>query len=490
MNKGIIPIVVLVFGVIVALWFGFLTGQGDIRSVNVGIVMMIGIPIVLALGVRSWYILPFGMISSSLPALPFLGGRSFSMSELAVLFAASSMAAVVATGKMRLQLYHRFWIPLLIFFAWVVAVALANGVGLAVLGNSAMGGRRYISVFLAIVGMVLMSQITMNEAYARKTLIIILCAAALETLYQTLATYIGRSGPAYYEFYSWHQGLAIFGLAGVTVMFSKYSPRDLLGRPMMIVIYILLLGLVVLSAKRFSFAACLAIPFISAFWNRQLGFALFGAAFAVVALGLIIMIQNTTGGLPKGMQRVFHFLPADWDSQVDDSTNDIFRETLNRLAFEKIRKRPIIGEGVMMTVEDVYIMESPDYIRSIMQEGDDPLAFPHAAGKNWHSTWIGTAAILGIPGALLWIVVQFGIIAISWRMKKFLRLGSWNRALASFCFVSMSVAIMRSMTSGDLTPLTMHAALLLGLLCAIEKGIKEEQSEPLSADYPVNAQTA
>ncbi len=490
MSKGIIPIIVITVGLIVAVWFGFLTGLGDYKSVNFGIVMLLGIPAVMAMGVRSWYILPFGMLTASLPALPFLAGRAIRLSELSILFAAFSMLAVVAFGKLRVQVFHRYWVPLVFFFAWVIVVALANGVGLAVLGSSAMGGRRYLSVFLALIGMALLTQITMKEEYARKVLILILAAAAVESAYLVITTYIGMSGPATYEFYSWHQGFGIFALAGTAILFSRYSPREFISRPVLLLVYGFLLLVVIISAKRFAFAGCLAIPFISAFWNRQYGLTLLGGALAAIFLGGAIFFQNTTGALPRGMQRVLHFLPADWDHEVDNATSDIFRETLNRLAFEKIRQKPFIGEGVTLTVEDIYIMENPGYIRSIMKEGDDPLAYPHAAGKNWHSTWVGTAAILGIPGAVLWIFVQLGVVAVAWKLRKRVDLRSWMGALVTFCFISMVLAILRSVTSGDLTPMTMHAGLLVGLLCALDKGLPhgkpaEAPSPSLATPQPV-----
>jgi O-antigen ligase len=157
---------------------------------------------------------------------------------------------------------------------------------------------------------------------------------------------------------------------------------------------------------------------------------------------------------------------------VEQTTVNSFRETLNRLAVEEIKNRPWVGRGVTLTIDDYQLMHNPYYVQKMMVEGDDPEAYPHAASKNWHSTWLGMSATFGIPAGVLWVVLQMQIVAMCFGMRRRLAFGTWTSALLSFCFFIIVIAVLRSWTTGAAVELVKQSALLIGLLCGLKRGME------------------
>jgi len=473
MNSKIITIAALFVGLLIAMSLAVQVGQGEFKTVYIVTLLIVSIPVVLILGLRSWYALPFAMLAS-LPAIPLFAGRSLQLSEFVIALILAMVFAGTLNGKIKLQMNIRMWLPLVIFVIWMIVVAIANGGGLAILGASQIGGRRYITVIAALIGMVVISQINIQEKEARRVVWIIFIALALTGAYNCVTAYIGISNMAAgvytNDFYSWHQGLSLVAMGGVLALFARVSPKRVILKPQYALIYILLLSLAAFSGKRMGFAPCCIIPIVACFWHRQGALAVVAAMGGSLLLIGVVIIQNTTGAVPKGLQRTLQFLPADWHWEVERSAVYSFRETLNRLALERIRENPILGEGIVMNFKDHMIMEDHSYVAQIMDPDDDPQAYPHAAAKNWHSTWIGLAAILGIPGSLIWIVVQISTLFRSWRVGHKLPPGSWASSLAAMVFLGMFLAVLRSWSSGDMAQIALEGGLFIGLLCALQNG--------------------
>ncbi len=477
MDKKFIGIIILVAGLIVAVLLAIQLGMGNFKTVYITSVLLFSIPTLLLLGLRSWYALPFAMLAE-LPAFPLVAGRSVSLAELSVTMFSGLMVLAFLQGRRRFRMKWKDWWPMLIYGGWVLIIAAMNGGGFAILGSAAMGGRRYLTVIIALVGMFMLSQVTIRELEAKRVCWLIFVAMALSGVYHSFSIFLGSSGvDGAYAFYSWQQGLSFISLGGVFLLFSRYSPSKIIGSPLKLVVYLFLLAIVVYSGKRMAFAGCCAIPLAACVWHRQGKYAFVTTILGGCSLIGIVLVQNYGAEVPKSMQRVLAFIPADWSYDVKQSTDNIFRETLNRWAFRAVEERPILGKGVSMTTEDYRLMLDVDYVRKISGPDDDPQAFPHIAGKNWHSTWLGLAASFGIPAALAWISVQIFVLRRSWKIGHYRGLGIWCRTLVGMLFFFMIYGIMRSLSSGDVAILAMHGGLYLGLLSAVRNGVELEMSE-------------
>jgi len=477
MNSKIITAIALFIGLLIAIVLAIQVGQGEFKTVYVTMLLIFSVPIVLLLGLRSWYILPFAMLAE-LPAIPLIGDKAVSLSEFGIALFSGLMVLAVIQGKELFRVKLGDWWPMLLYGAWVLMIAMINGGGFAILGSASMGGRRHLTVFIALIGMLMLSQIKIREKEAKRVCWLIVASIALSGLYMAVSTMIGRfNTQVAHEFYSWQQGLSSVGLGGVLLLFAKHSPSRVMRSPLYAILYMTLLAVVIYSGKRMTFGACCVIPIIACFWHRQAIIALVVTLAGALIITSAVWIQNEVTPIPKSMQRVLAFIPADWDWDVKDSTINTFRETLNRWAVIYIEENPVLGKGVSLTGNDFALMSDPQYISQIKLPDDDILAFPHIAGKNWHSTWLGLAASFGIPLAVFWVFVQLFVLRGTWKLGHKTRLTDWRSVLMGILFFLMCVGVIRAMTSGDVAVLAMAGGLTLGLMSAVKNGLREEWRE-------------
>ena len=470
-------------------------GQGEFKTVYITTVLLFSIPIMLLMGLRSWYTLPFAMLAE-LPALPLFGGRALSLSEMSVSMFSGLMVLAVIQGRSKFQVKWRDWWPMLIYGGWVILIAVINGGGFALLGSAVMGGRRYLTVIIALVGMAMLSQITIREKEAKKVCFLISASLALTGVYLAVTSLIGRQGvQSAYAFYSWQQSLSLISLGSIMLMFARYSPMRIAQKPLYIILFVVMMLICIYSGKRMAFAACCLIPVAACFWHRQVIFAIAAVLMGILVISGAVMTQNYVTSIPQSLQRVLSFIPADWDWEVDQSTSDIFRGTLNRWAMKRVNEDPLIGLGVTMTMEDHNLMRDDEFIRQIKDPDDDVQAFPHIAGQNWHSTWLGLSASFGIPAAIAWIIVQLFVLRRSWTIGHTHDLQVWSSTLMAMIFFFMVYGVMRSISSGDVAILAMGGGLYLGLMSAVRNGLKDQrwelQQEQLRLDLEQgNSETA
>lgn len=477
MHSKLITLGTLIVGLTIALILAIQVGQGEFQTVYITTVLLFSIPILLFMGLRSWYTLPFAMLAE-LPALPLFAGRSVSLSEMCVVMFSGLMTMAVLQGRKKFVIKLGDWWPMLIYAGWVLMIAVINGGGFAILGSAAIGGRRYLTVLLAIMGMLMLSQMSIGEKEAKRVCWLICISMILSGIYLAGSALLGRlSNEGVYAFYSWQQSLSFISLGGIFLLFARYKPSEIILSPWKAFLYLLLLAIAAYAGKRMAFAACCVIPLISCFWHRQAIVAVAIAMMGSVGIIGVIAVQNEITAIPRSLQRVLAFIPADWDHDVEQSTDNIFRDTLNRWAMIKVRERPIFGKGVTLTVEDHSLMLNPQYVSQIKFSDDDVQAFPHIAGKNWHSTWLGLSATFGIPAAIAWIFVQLFVLRRSWILGHRWGLDVWCKTLTGMIFFFMFFGIMRSLSSGDVAVLAMGGGLYLGLMSAIKNGIHYEERE-------------
>lgn len=479
MNRSPQYIILIILGILISIWTSIEIATGNIKTAYFAILLVLGIPAVLTLGLKNWYGIPFSVIAS-LPAIPLVGGRTMELSEIWICISVAIIGLHILLGRIPWKNSLTIWWPMLLFVGWTALIAVIDGGGIAIFGAEQVGGRRYLSVYLSLFAMLVLSQVKLGEKEARNVLIAMVLGYVISGLFRCFSAYMGYSSSAdgpMNEFYSWQQGLSAISLGGTMYLFGRYKVTDMFNRPRLALTYILLLALAAYSGKRMGFAGCCIMPMIACVWHRQVAFSLLAMGIGIIGLIGAVATQNSGVSLPKSLQRVLYFLPAKWDWDVERSAVYTFRETLNRLAIEKIKDNPVIGEGVGMKFEEQQMMEDPSYVASIMDPDDDPQAYPHAVGKNWHSTWIGLAATLGIPGAIFWIFIQIKSINQSWKFRRYFPYGSWRLSLAGFLFLTMWFQVITSYTSGDIANLAMKGGMVFGLLAALWQSTRETLAE-------------
>jgi len=148
--------------------------------------------------------------------------------------------------------------------------------------------------------------------------------------------------------------------------------------------------------------------------------------------------------LPLQAQRTLSYLPGKWDWEVRgqfQSGIDPFRKEMRELAWNSIKKRPLIGEGYAVNMHELW---------GIAGRGDLNMftVLTLALGSSWHNTWLGIWADFGLPAVFFWAIFWIQAVVIAFWIYRRTPHGDPYRTLAFMLLLSFIIAICRSWTSG------------------------------------------
>lgn len=475
-------LVVLVVGLILALFFGLAIGQGAYQEVYIYLVLACLVPVFFFVGDKYWMIIPFAMLCG-LPAIPLYGGRSLAVGELAVL------AGIVAFGlripfTRRFTLFHRSALPVYLYFGIVALVFLSNPVGVAILGSSQFGARFYLQIGLAFACFIIFINQEVTENRAKWLVITIVAAGAIHGLFKLLQFFVfGGLGAENYslsstaDFYSWHQYLSLIAVAIALYLFSRGSLLTMWKRHGIPFILILLfaVALAAISGKRQFFALVLIYPAIASLLNKEYAFVMGWGMLMLIGLAFVLIGHGRIFEFPLSVQRSMAFLPGKWNSRVERSTDNLFRETLIRMATDEIRRNPVLGKGYGLTVQGYYTSGT------LAGMDEHQLAGTMAVGGSWHNTWMGIAADFGIPAAIVWALIWIQMLRISYKAYQQAEPGSRMKQLAALIFLITAGAVLRSWTTGHSAINFWEASWQFGLVLCLKMSLDRAQAEKAEA---------
>ena len=412
----------LLLGLGVAFVLGSAVGNNDFQKVALVLGAGIGIGVFLALGKNYWLLIPLSL-GAKFPALP-LGGRAVEFPELCIAGCAVFFALRVATRRERLRLLRPMNVPFVLFMIWVAMVFLVHPIGLSMLGANVAGGRFYIKMALAFASFVILCNRTYTEQDISRVLALLVFGAFFGMVYGIYEytslgpTVDAATGIATDEFYSWHQVLSLPAITIAFLIFSRWSPQQVLGlqRPGILFLFVACFALALLSGKRMGLTAVLLAPIVSSVMFRQYRY------ITVALIGLAIMMATLVSGqgqwfnLPLVAQRTLSWLPGDWDPELENIRGgaDDFRKELRRLAMDNIKADPIVGQGYAMNIGD--ILTTMTLQKQV--GGIEVVTAGHAISRNWHNIWLGYAADFGIPLSLFQAAIFLVVLFVSNRNFK------------------------------------------------------------------------
>jgi hypothetical protein len=411
--------------------------------------------LVLALGAKYWLIIPFAF-TSQLPAIP-IKGRLLEFPEITAVLCTAVFLVRYAVKRQAFTLFRKQHAPFLLYVGWVALIFAFNPVGLSDAGSSLGGARFYAKIVLALAAFLIMANQEITEKDCKWVIILILIGGVLESIYQISVYFIPVGlDPTVQQlmadpdnYYSWHQGLARVPILLVALAFSRYKSSEIFSfnRPWAVFALSFCLLIIAMSGKRAALASVPLLAILGALLRREWGFVMLWLASAAVAAGVIIIGHGDLFHLPLTVQRAFSALPAQWDPQLGDLAGgkDLFRAELRRKAMKKIEQDPLIGTGYQVNLSLAQALTA-QYAR---RGGDTELQTePFAMGSAWHNTWLGYAADFGIPASMIAALIFFSVIRTAYRLSVRFPLRSMRSTLATYFFLTTTIALLRSHTSG------------------------------------------
>ena len=453
LHIGIALLVSLVFTVVLAVAIG----NGELSNVAIAMMALGCIALVLMLGDKYWMLIPFAF-SSQLPAFP-IRGRLLEMSEIVIVLCSLTLLVRIAMKREKLVIFRKQHAPFLLYVGWVAFIFLLHPIGFSGLTDSGagLGGARfYAKILMALAAFLIMANQQATEKDCKWMIVLLLIGSFLGTAWDISSYFfpglIGGTAflapdPDY--FYSWQQSLGAIPILLISLGFAHYKASEIfnLNRLWAAIVFFVCVALVAMSGKRAALASVPMFVVIAAYLRREWGFFMLWVAGVILAAGIVVLGHGELFHFPLTVQRAFSFLPAQWDSDIGSNADglDPFRAELRRQALKKISQDPWIGKGYQIdlalsqTIATQYMIKGGDIEAQVE-------AF--ALGSAWHNTWLGYAADFGIPLSVIAALIYFTVIRASYRLAARLPHRSMRATLAAYFFLTATIGLLRSYTSG------------------------------------------
>ena len=419
---------------------------------------------------KNYWILPAALFAfhDVLPRIKFTG------MELGALILIATFFVRLALRRERLLIPQ--FRPLLLtlpFMAWMMLVWGLHPTGMRIFGSSTFGGRFYFDVLLAFFSLVILSVTCIDERDSKLLFWSFVAGIVLD---------VGL------KLWLWDEENSIYGtevhykynhLSYLTsLILCRFAPLELMLRPVLFPLFLILFGLTVFSGNRTSAArpavAGLLYPF---FVGRRRASTVVIGVLGALALAVLIIGHGSIWHLPYSIQRSLSFLPGKWERRLENyGFQDDFRSELRRIARDHIRARPWFGDGgFALDVSQIAWMGEDTFSNVIIS---------HSIARNWHNVWLGMAADFGIPLSVSWALFTAGILWFGYGNRKKVAPRSWNETMYMYFYVMIVVEFLNSFFNGGHTAHTAEQIFVwTGLLLAVLNGAEgNTRSSQLSGD--------
>lgn|GEM_PF-1980174 len=481
-------IALLGVAVVSAFVLGNLIAQGNILMAYLGLLVVVGLVALQQLKSSFWLLIPFAMISN-LPAISIIIA-SLTLGELWILASLVFVGLYWILERRKLQFALKGsgkW--MYGYFGWSLLILAMNPVGMTAAGADAGGLRFYFKIALAFCAFFIIANSTMGEKNAKRMIVLLLVGVAAETVFNLVGAFVpqvsfltataaGGAGDAM-GFYGWSQLLAVLPALAIPFILARFTISELFhpSKWWVSLTALVLLVMVLASGKRSLAVIVLIYPGLIAVIRGRVAIAIAYGMAGVVGFICLYGVHLSGISLPKNTQRVLSVVPgiAGLDRDVTRSSENSFRETLNRIALEEIRARPTLGEGFKMDVDTLYYLETNP--NKVLGLGDHFDGAKHAATSNWHNTWLGISADFGIPAAVIFAFVMIFYIRHSLKILRRLDPKSYQWTLVAGLLAIVIGELLRSWQFGHASLSYWQISWKVGVLFAVDNWLKVAEAQ-------------
>ena len=410
---NIIPVLVGLFGLLIALILGMFIGGGEI--INLALIFGALIVVLTLAGMRQhiWLLIPlFWGFTGSVYILPI----PFAVRDLAVMFTAAAGFALLA---LRIYRFRNKWgaVDFLVFLNLVPVILafIANPVGLRALSSETVGARPYFNTVIGLFAYLIVSNQLILPNLARKLPIFIFIPEAITSAITLFIRAVPSSGYVLGWIYSGFlpptgteakvERISVgSGNTLILILCSYFRPLTLLMpvKPGRLFLFLVAIVLILISGFRNQLITAIAIFCLASYFRK--GFTdllpvLVGLTVAFVAVVLI----NAIYPLPLGMQRTLTFLPGKWDSRaVKDAENS----TEWRLQMWKdipksgrYIRNPVMGDGFGFSRAELQAMQREHYRTGDMSQEDFMII------GSFHNGPLSAIRFVGVVGLIIYYLL-------------------------------------------------------------------------------------
>jgi len=342
--RSIQGILILSFGLIIAVWLGLsiVTNQTETLIQIAGAAVLIT---AIFLGRRVWLLFIF-FAAINVVLIP-----GISTTELGQMIFLTFSGALFLMRKLRMRInFGEMEVWALLVIACIVQAYMRNPVGLNILGGGSVGGRPYIVMILSISSAAVLSTLLMDAKELKWAMYLTLIAGFLG-IPGTMLRYgsVRTSEEGYDRIPSLSSLSAILG----RWLVSRISPLGACFNPFWALVLLISVASAAGSGYRNSVAS-LGLILILGIFYRGGGFAVFASLFSGAVLLLLLALINLNFPLPGNIQRALSPFPGTWEKQyrqaADDSTEWRVEMWKEALLSERWIHNKVLGDGIGMTM--------------------------------------------------------------------------------------------------------------------------------------------
>lgn len=450
----------IIFGLaLFAVAFSAVKGMAYGNTTNVkmlaGLVVVAGI--MLALDKYYWLVLPF-LYTLGLP----IPGLPVSLREVGILLILGFYVLRLTLQKEKTTKPCGLLLITFPFLLWIFVVWCLNPTGFAFLGSSTVGAKSYIMILLGVFAALVMATKSINDSDSKKLFTAIVCGQVVQTIFVFLKSSafddaIDGERDARYEY--------LFGMFFYFLLFSRYGLSEILKLNWKFFAACACVFLSIYSGKRRALAVLALLPLLRTIFtgkNKMQTLACFLVAFFMLSFAAVA--DGTFYELPNSVRRSLSTIMPKY--RTTEHTLDVFRFEVRQYGNQVIRESPWFGRKG-------YVMD----LRNLVWMTDNKTNnFESAAyTSNWHSTWYSYACDFGVPCAIFFGIALLYTLICSKNLLKKTNYGSWSFVCVLYFTFNIYVEAIFSFTTGHSSHTTMQLMYNIGMLIALNNGLKQDK---------------
>lgn len=434
--------IVLLLGLLIAVFLGSAVGSSDVRSV-VMLLALIPLAIVLIkLKTNIWVLIPVGWyVTGRLPFLPV----PFTVRDLCMLVAIFAFVLFFAlrTVPVKRKLGTLDYL-IFINLAYLVTVYLRNPVGAWFFQSQMVGGRPYFEALMAFGAFIILSRAQLTPFIAKIFPLFYLVPSVILAGLELLARLVPQAAQPIQYVYSGVSGQGPFstamadeaqlgqtrftamkevGVIGILALCSRHSLLKLISplHPVLFFLLVLSIAAVFLSGYRSAFLFALAALLLSSLLRRRIVDVWIGVGTVILAITALILVQGSLVQLPMTVQRTLSWLPGDWSDEAvrDAQGSTTWRYEMVSWAWNdnRIIKDKIWGQGFGISIDDMNI------IASAMLAGQQGGMFIGGSDRenfmltgSFHNGPVSAIRYVGVVGFALFYPLLCYMALMAWRL--------------------------------------------------------------------------
>ena len=405
----------------VAVWVGYMltsVAEWDSREslIYAGLfVLVLCIPLLLR-----WHHLLLVFCWNLSLVVFFLPGRPNVSLPMIVLSLGISVLQRATNKDMRFIPAPQITWPLLALTAVVIGTAkLTGGIGLHSLGSDVMGGKKYVTLMVGILGYFALTARRISPRQAGLYVALFFLGGCSNVI-GDLVSFIPSAFSFIFMFFPVNayafsvgaadnlrlSGLCVASSAVFSFMLAKYGIRGIflsgkLWRPL---VFILFSILVLYGGFRSAVISC-AVLFVIQFFLEGMHRTNLLPIFMFIGISLAVVVVPLADKLPYTFQRALAFLPLNINptARIDADSSEQWRLEIWKAELPEVPDHLLLGKGYALTQSDLNSAGGPFRAISAADWGS-------AVAGDYHSGPLSVILPFGVWGvlALLWLMIAGG----------------------------------------------------------------------------------